>query len=124
MKIKFMPQVEAERIIPTKNMAIISIVGQDSPPRRLKGWSNRLDLGFDDIVQETSGLHAPHKEDTNKIKGFIRTLPSNVDTIIVHCHMGQSRSSAVAKWLNEVYRTNDFPLFQSYNILVYRLLKS
>jgi hypothetical protein len=53
MKILFVSQRDAESLTPNKDMAIISIVGIQSPSRHLKGWINRLDLHFDDIVQPT-----------------------------------------------------------------------
>jgi len=124
MKILFMSQQDAETLVPNKDVAIISIVGIQSPPRRLKGWTNRLDLHFDDIVQPTPGYKSFTPIDAQRIKSFVKHLPSNVKTIVVHCLHGASRSAGVAKWLNEVYKTNEFPIFYSaYNPLVYKLLK-
>jgi predicted protein tyrosine phosphatase len=81
-------------------------------------------LQFDDVTQPAHGVKAFSKEDSNRLKSFIRKLPSSIDTILVHCEAGVSRSAAVAKWLNEVYKTNDFPiLYNIYNPLVYRILK-
>jgi len=124
MKIRFMSQENAERLIPHDSMAIISIVGKDSPPRKLKNWKNRLYLYFDDIVMKMKDRKEFDNNDANKIKEFIKHLPSDVNIIIVHCHQGVSRSAAVAKWLNEYYKTRDFPLmYMAFNPLVYNVLK-
>ena len=119
-----MSQKSAEHLIPHDNIAIISIVGKESPPRKLKNWKYRLYMYFDDIVMKIPGRKEFDREDAKKLKAFIKSLPSTVNIIIVHCLMGASRSAAVAKWLNEVYKTGDFPLlYMKYNPLVYNILK-
>jgi predicted protein tyrosine phosphatase len=57
----------------------------------------KLELRFDDIVEETPGLIAPQREDVAKILTFGRSLlaePAVTRHLLVHCHAGISRSTA------------------------------
>ncbi len=125
MKIHFLSQKDAEKIVPSMNFAIISIIGRDSPLRHLKGWLYRLDLNFDDITYPEAGLKIFSKIDAIAVKRFVKSLPPNITDIYVHCLMGASRSASIAKWLNEYYKTNDFPKFYNiYNRHIYNMLKN
>lgn len=58
----------------------------------------RLELRFDDMVEEkVEGKVSPSSEDVDRILAFGRGLtdePDGVGHLLVHCHMGVSRSTA------------------------------
>jgi predicted protein tyrosine phosphatase len=61
------------------------------------GEHARLELKFHDIIEDTPGLQAPQPEDVAKILDFGRDIlrdPENLRHLLVHCHMGISRSTA------------------------------
>ncbi len=79
--------------------AVISI--QDANPggfgmqfQETKFCRGVLTLYFDDIVQETEGAVLFSKDHAAQILDFIEAH-KNVDTLLVHCYAGQSRSMAV-----------------------------
>ena len=61
------------------------------------GEHERLELGFDDIIEETPGLVAPQRHDVTRLLRFGRDLlaaPASAAHLLVHCHAGVSRSTA------------------------------
>lgn len=64
-----------------------------------------LCLFFDDVeVTEKNPIYQPITEDdARKIVNFVKRWKNQVDTIIVHCSAGQSRSAgvmaAISKWM-------------------------
>jgi predicted protein tyrosine phosphatase len=59
------------------------------------GEHERLDLRFNDIVDEIPGLRAPEPEDVAALLRFGRDLMRDKEAhLLVHCHMGVSRSTA------------------------------
>ncbi|MBI4724699.1 MAG: protein-tyrosine-phosphatase [Rhodomicrobium sp.] len=61
------------------------------------GEHARLELKFHDIIDERPGFQAPQPGDVGKILEFGRGVlsdPENLRHLLVHCHMGISRSTA------------------------------
>jgi predicted protein tyrosine phosphatase len=61
------------------------------------GEHERVELRFDDVIEESPDLVAPHRRDVEAILGFGRSLhaePSSCAHLLVHCHAGISRSTA------------------------------
>jgi predicted protein tyrosine phosphatase len=59
------------------------------------GEHERLDLRFNDIVDEIPGMRAPAPEDVAALLRFGRDIMRESDAhLLVHCHMGISRSTA------------------------------
>ncbi len=55
----------------------------------------RLELRFNDIIDETPDMQPPSPLHVEQLLGFGRTLPTEDDAhLLVHCHAGISRSSA------------------------------
>lgn len=59
------------------------------------GEHERLDLRFHDIVDPTPGQRPPEREDVEALLRFGRDLQREPEAhLLVHCHMGISRSTA------------------------------
>lgn len=111
----------AERISPNSNTALISIISPGSSRSFKQQWKNFLPLEFNDAIYSGNKNKIFTKKDAAKIKDFVKELPKTIDTIIVHCEGGISRSAAVAKYLSEKYNQPNF--YERYNELVYKILK-
>ena len=99
----------AEKLPPLSTVAVISITSNDQPEPELPGFQYLLRLVFDDVdflapgyytQQNHASFTAAHSE---KIHEFVRSLPTNIRSIVVHCGGGYSRSAAVALGLHEAY---------------------
>ncbi len=61
------------------------------------GEHERLELRFNDVIEETPGMEAPQPEHVEALLAFGRDLmaePRADAHLLVHCHAGISRSSA------------------------------
>ena len=121
-RVQFVSKASAEALQGRQDTAVISINGLD-PARLQNGWHSVLRLEFDDVdvAQDPYILF-----DTNhavQIVVFTRECnASDVETILVHCNAGISRSAAVAKWIAERYGL-PFPAgYMLYNKHVYNVL--
>ena len=65
-----------------------------------------LTLYVDDIVKEVGGAGLCYDEHANQIVSFADKHKDIIDTLVVHCYAGQSRSVAVGKALSELYNVN------------------
>jgi predicted protein tyrosine phosphatase len=61
-----------------------------------------LTLMFDDIVKEVDGAVLFNDDMADKIIAFIEQHQKYVDTLLVHCYAGQSRSRAVGAFAIEM----------------------
>ncbi len=57
---------------------------------------HRLEMHFDDIIEELPGYQAPQPHDVEQLLRFGRSLDDDPQPthLLVHCHMGVSRSTA------------------------------
>lgn len=125
LKIKFMSYIDAKKLVPFADSAIICMSNPGSELVANKDWSNSLTLHFEDVDSETNPKgFKPHH--AIRIIQFVDRLPKEVDRIYVHCLAGVSRSAAVAKFLAEKFEDSEFlRLYQGYtlfNKLVYSTL--
>lgn len=72
-----------------------------------------LSLSFDDLDIEDDPRLAMTIEDGKKVANFVNQHYDEVDTIIVHCDGGISRSAGVAAAIMRVKEGDDWPLFDS-----------
>lgn len=66
------------------------------------GEHSRLELRFDDIIEEVAGQQPPQPHHVEKILDFgqgILADPESLRHLLVHCHMGVSRSTAAMSLL-------------------------
>lgn len=90
--------------------------------------ANVLKLWFDDILEPTKYKNFDclqfSEKNAKQIVEFVKSFPNTVDTIIVHCTAGISRSAAVGVVLSQVFKNSE--LFKlrtiSPNPLVMKLL--
>ncbi len=79
---------------------VLSILDPDFPPPPAFGSfgeHKRLDLRFNDIIEDIAGRIAPQRDHVERVLAFGRDLVSEPGArLLVHCHMGISRSTAAA----------------------------
>jgi predicted protein tyrosine phosphatase len=79
---------------------VLSILDPASPPPPAIGAfgeHERLELRFHDIIEETEEMLMPEREHVDALLAFGRGLvaePARRAHLLVHCHMGISRSTA------------------------------
>ena len=84
----------------TRATHVLSILDPDYPVPEAFGQygeHERLELRFDDVVDEKLGVIAPQREHVEQILAFGRSLASDAGEparLLVHCHAGISRSTA------------------------------
>lgn len=124
-RIDFVSKKIAENITPNKDWIIISINEADYSIANLKdGWLDKLVLVFDDIDSDLfEEFKIFNKDDAKNIIDFVEKYKEEGSVIIVHCHAGISRSSAVAKFIAEKYNLRFNHNYFLYNKLVYTTLK-
>lgn len=130
-KIAFVPQYVAESMVPSTNTAMISI---STPEGRHnvslnKKWEicgNLLEIDFHDIDIQDSNYTIFSREHAKTIIDFIESLSSDINTIIVHCLAGISRSAAVALFIHENYTNTGYRMVgaDAHNHLVRRRLEA
>ena len=103
-------RADAERIPALPSVAMISITASDKGPAQLEGFEYLLRLSFADVDFKSKDLSARARErlpeafkpaQASEIVDFIKALPQDVQTIVVHCEGGFSRSCAVAQFLQD-----------------------
>ena len=136
MNLTFISKAAAEKIIPTHDMAIISIREPAEWVSLHKNWyinNNALELEFHDVdlsedIEQIREYVYFDTELAEQILDFVDSLvKKNINTLIIHCHAGISRSAAVDRALRGYL---DIPLtrreeeYSIYNRFVYRIISS
>jgi predicted protein tyrosine phosphatase len=79
---------------------VLSILDPDQPePEAFGAYGEhaRLELKFHDVIEDTPGFWAPQRQDVAEMLAFGKDIlrdPQNLRHLLVHCHMGISRSTA------------------------------
>lgn len=101
--VDFWPRLRAEAFPFTARHAVVSITDPGQTPANIVGTSTLLRLSFFDLVEDIGHpdfppekLFVPQK--ARALREFIAAVQqaSRIDTCIVHCEAGVSRSAAVA----------------------------
>ena len=71
-----------------------------------------LTLYFDDIVKEVEGAVMFNKEHAEKIIKFVKKNKA-VDTLLVHCYGGESRSRAVCAFVAKMLGSDNSKYFET-----------
>lgn len=103
---------QAERLPRLQSIAIISITSPGRPLASLDGFNHLLRLRFADVDFLNANLSERAQsrlsdsfcaDQAREIHTFIRELPANVPSVVVHCEGGFSRSCAVALSIHRLY---------------------
>lgn len=83
-----------------------------------------LTLKFDDIIRPVEGAQIFNEEMAEQIIRFIRKNKDDVDTLLIHCYAGQSRSRAVGAFVLWLFGGDNSEYFRKYdpNQYVYDML--
>ncbi len=129
MKFKVLGEREIKDFTYNEKYVVISIRSPHAYPVELKEDSNRLgvlQLAFGDVDREVDHPQAVlmTKEQAKQILGFYSFYKDKVDTVVVNCGAGISRSSAVAAALTRIEGQDDSWFFTEYipNRFVYRMI--
>ena len=92
--------------------------------RKNKYCRDVLTLYFDDTVKEVEGAVLFNREQAEKIIRFLQKN-KNVETLLVHCYGGESRSRAVAAFAAKMLGTDNSRYFETGhpNPVVYETLE-
>lgn len=122
--VQFVPQPLAEVMPPEAGTRVISITGSEYQRARLrKGWESVLRLRFDDIFERSEEMVVFDELMDDSILDWLSDVEGRLDSIVVHCLAGISRSAAVARFIAVRYGVDDFDLeYRCYNEHVYSVL--
>lgn len=83
-----------------------------------------LTLEFDDVYKKVRGTVSFNKDMANQIIDFLEEYDGKVDTLIIHCYAGQSRSRAVGAFAKYFIGDDNTKLIEngSINMFVYDML--
>lgn len=84
-----------------------------------------LTLYFDDIDREVEGAVLFSQEQAEQVIAFVRKN-LRVDTLLIHCYGGESRSRAVGAFVTEMLHADSAKYFETGhpNMHVYEMLKA
>lgn len=115
-----------------KNFSIISVYSPDDEPNEFQTKPNKvLSLCFSDTSEKRfDGMEGPFgkmivfkEEMADKILKFVdEQIEKGVDTFLIHCDAGMSRSPGIAVALDEIYNENNKPFTPLYNKFVYKTI--
>ena len=74
-----------------------------------------LTLYFDDIFIPADGAVLFSDDDANKIIDFILENRKKIDTLLIHCYGGESRSRAVAAFAAKIFGKDNSQYFKTGN---------
>ena len=120
-----------EQVERSDSYAVISIQDSHTQGFGVQFTENRfckgvLTLLFDDIVTEVEGAVLFSDEMADQILAFIEQHRRRVDTLLVHCYAGQSRSRAVGAFAVEFLGGDNSKYFEegTLNQYVYDVLEA
>ncbi len=134
--VSFMSRNDAELLTPTTNDAIISISSSEDSVILNTAWAPTrvLKLTFDDVDENgyfmlgncervlKVGAITFSANDARKIFEFVDAHKDHVQNLYVHCLAGISRSSAIAKFIADVYGLKFPHEYKLYNRFIYRVM--
>jgi predicted protein tyrosine phosphatase len=127
MQTIFISRVEAESMVGQYDtIALISIYDDEGAPQLKATFKNLLGLQFSDIdyfIPAYPHLTIFEEDHAKAIIRFLKELPADVKTIIVHCYAGISRSAAVCKFIADMFHIEGFNhYYPLYNKHIYKVL--
>jgi predicted protein tyrosine phosphatase len=137
-RVEFISRFQAAKIKPNREHEALISIAEPGEDRDLHdSWKHFLHLDFHDTdAHANNGKHwsalpvlngkytSFDKEHANQIIKFVSELPNEVDSVIVHCHAGISRSAAVARFIADMYFLEHDYGYDLYNRRVYSTLRN
>ena len=121
----FASRTTAEVIGPFKNWAVISITDPGTKKVKFReGWHSVLSVQFHDQTEAIPPYVLLSADDAYRIFEFVMLQAPQIDTLLIHCKGGISRSAALAKFFATEF---DIPFdhdYQSFNAHVFRMLNA
>lgn len=119
----------AELLPPLPTVAMISITASERAPAEVDGFTPLLRLSFADVDYLNPEISARAKakikdgftfQQAQEIHSFVRALPTEIRTLVVHCEGGYSRSCGVVLALHKIYgfAVNEKSLMQANQSIV------
>ena len=102
----------AEKLPPLPSVAMISITTPGRANAEVDGFNQLLRLSFSDVDHLNSEISTRAKKrikngftkvQAEEVHAFVRNLPAEIRTLIVHCEGGYSRSCGVVMSLHTIY---------------------
>lgn len=125
-RIHFMSRANAEKLPGHPQVAVVSISDPADEPAQLSPvFSHVHRLSFNDVDTDDKNEYVLFdKPLAHGVWDFVERLPDTVDTLVVHCHLGVSRSAAVAKSLAQFLQVEYPEKYSLYNKHVYRVMQN
>ena len=120
--VEFISHLEAESRPATPNTGIISITDPDFPDAWLDDWDPILRLKFHDLDKPWQNYELMSEAQADEIIEWLKKYEDKIDSVIVHCWAGASRSAGVAKFIAKRYNLTFDEDYRYYNKHVYNLL--
>lgn len=134
-KVIFISQSEAEKLEPVAGATMISITDPDKPPVALGPWDQLYRDSFYDGGYSENTIHTMKAAFRMNYASYIDSLQAEklstfldglvgggIDQIFVHCYYGESRSGAVALYLQNKHGFTPNKPITKPNRTVYELL--
>lgn len=143
MQVSYVSESAAMLLTPRQCAAMVSITepGREAPLPWPEVWGALLRVEFADAEYDEHMLARmeargkafdaeskgfPCRRDAEVIRAFLTRLAGDprITELVVHCHAGQRRSAAVAKFASEMFGASFDHRYEGYNRTVYALLKN
>ena len=121
--------IDISEALENDTYAIISIQDKQSKGFGIEFKESRsclktCTLYFDDVYKRTAGTTAFNKTTARKVLDFVESVKDEIDTLVIHCYAGQSRSYTIGRFLYDYGYTDDFDAYNtgSINPIIYETL--
>ncbi|MCZ2897044.1 hypothetical protein MTR01_23790 [Burkholderia thailandensis] len=103
---------DAERLPQLSSIAVISITAPERPPANIGDFAHVLRLSFADVdflnpeLSDRARSKLPDaftEAQAQEIRAFVEALPAEIESVVIHCEGGYSRSCGVAAALHQLY---------------------
>lgn len=133
--INFISEATAIGLKPLPGTAIISITNPGELAPLIEGWEQLLRVGVADASYDEQTIESygrmwplssrgfPTKAHAEAIRAFLDQLPPSIESLIIHCGAGVSRSGAVAKYAAARYGLPFPDDYARHNEALFRLLE-
>lgn len=140
MRVRYVSEAVALTLVPHQSVAVVSITEPGRTADLPSGYGAVLRVQFADAEYDEGTISRlwargrpfdanakgfPSKRTSEAIRGFLESIWAKEECfaeLIVHCHAGQRRSAAVAKFASEQFGAQFDHGYTGYNKTVYALL--